>query len=565
MRCLRAFLTVVLCSVLVHVALPSPASGEPLTFQGVITDGEAPITGTYDLRFTLWDEPDGGTQIGADVVLEDQAIADGLVSTRPDFAAPPDGTLRWLEMSVRAHDSVGAFTVVGDRRALNPLPLALHSTRAGSTNTADDAVTLDGETGDHYLSWENLAGVPGDLADGDDDAVGRLSCAEGQVAKLGPGGEWVCADDLGQVFSRTWVVGPVGSPVENGAALLAAVAAVPAPAGASGAQLVKVEPGRYDLVTSSLALPSWVSLEGSGRRITVIASSVCVPTSATSLSGIVEIATGSEIRGATIENQCSTTTDVAIGLLIEGNQSRAFDLEVRVTGTSWYTYGIFGDGSDIELCDIAAIAANGVSQSTGICLNGTSAVLTRVAAEGFGPSLPVIAGDFSGLESVRISGSFFRVSGTGPAQALYLPQTSILNGVTVVARSTVAGSATAIDAWLRPGGWITLDGSSIESDDEGIRLWSSVGATPAPGVVITNTSIRAPSTAIFIGSGTGAASVSVTVHSSQIHGGASPISSSTAPVTVTMSQLSGGPVVGTTVQCAGVWDEGFSFAASGCP
>ncbi len=565
MRCMPTDSTVVLCAVLVQIALASPFSAEPLTFQGILADGGVPMTGTYDLRFSLWDDPHAGTQIGADVVLEDRSITDGLISARLDFAAPPGGTSRWLEVAFRAHDSVGAFTVVGDRRALTPLPLAISATRAGSTNLADDAVTLDGETGDHYLSWENLTGVPADLADGDDDAVGGLSCADGQVAKIGAGGEWICADDLGQVYARTWVVGPVGSPAENGAALLAAVAAVPAPAGASGAQLVKVEPGRYDLGTSSLVLPSWVSLEGSGRQTTVITSTVCISTPAAMLSGVVELADDSEIRGFTIENLCSTTTDDAIGLLIEGDRSRATDLKVRVAGTSWYTYGILGDGSHIELRDIDVTAANGISQSSSICLDGTSAVLIGVVAEGHGSSLPVIAGDLSGLESVRIRDSVFRANGTGPAHALYLPQTSLLNGVTVVARSTVAGSAAAIDAWLRPGGWIMIDGASIESDEHGIRLFNSVVATPAPGVVITNTYIKAPSTAISIDSGTGAASVSVTVHGSQIHGGGSSITSSTTPVTATLSQLSGGPVSGAPVQCAGVWDEGFTFAASGCP
>ena len=58
------------------------------------------------------------------------------------------------------------------------------------------------------------------------------------------GSAWVCADDLSSAYTRTVVVGPVGTPAQNGTALLAAMAAIPTPASQADAWLLKLEPGR---------------------------------------------------------------------------------------------------------------------------------------------------------------------------------------------------------------------------------------------------------------------------------------------------------------------------------
>ena len=57
-----------------------------------------------------------------------------------------------------------------------------------------DADLLDGQESDYYLDWPNFTGVPNDIADGDDDSLGSLACATGQVAKR-DGDNWVCKPD----------------------------------------------------------------------------------------------------------------------------------------------------------------------------------------------------------------------------------------------------------------------------------------------------------------------------------------------------------------------------------
>ena len=46
------------------------------------------------------------------------------------------------------------------------------------------------------VNWANISGVPADLADGDDDTLSGLSCAQGQIVGWS-GSAWMCTDDNG--------------------------------------------------------------------------------------------------------------------------------------------------------------------------------------------------------------------------------------------------------------------------------------------------------------------------------------------------------------------------------
>jgi hypothetical protein len=107
-----------LCTVLVLVLLASlaigrgPASraadasrpqgqtGTVFTYQGQLRDGNGPVNGICDLRFTLWDAAEGGSQLGSPLTLEAIELKDGLFTARLDFgAAAFRGQVRWLAVA----------------------------------------------------------------------------------------------------------------------------------------------------------------------------------------------------------------------------------------------------------------------------------------------------------------------------------------------------------------------------------------------------------------------------------------------------------------------------------
>ena len=72
------------------------------------------------------------------------------------------------------------------------------------------------------------------------------------------------------MYRSTVVVSPTGTPKENGAALLTAVATAGGGGLGSPFVLVKIEPGLYDIGESTLVARPNMSLEGSGRNLTIV-------------------------------------------------------------------------------------------------------------------------------------------------------------------------------------------------------------------------------------------------------------------------------------------------------
>jgi hypothetical protein len=138
------------------------ALGTAFTYQGRLTDADGPVDDTCDLTFELYDEagsgtpPTGGTLLGT-VERRGESIVDGYFTVQLDFGgAAFGGEARWLEISVDC--GAGAATL-SPRQQLTPAPYALYAPSAGAA------------------PWSGLSGVPGDLADGDDDTT--YSAGEG--------------------------------------------------------------------------------------------------------------------------------------------------------------------------------------------------------------------------------------------------------------------------------------------------------------------------------------------------------------------------------------------------
>jgi len=83
--------------------------------------------------------------------------------------------------------------------------------------------------------------------------------ARGATGPQGPKGD--------PAYTRTILVSPAGTDIENGTALLNAVAGI-TDASAAKRYLVKLEPGNYNLVRNRLVLKPFVDVEGSGPQST---------------------------------------------------------------------------------------------------------------------------------------------------------------------------------------------------------------------------------------------------------------------------------------------------------
>ena len=114
----------------------SPATpeniGTAFTYQGHLKRDGAPVNGTCDVAFRLFDAASAGNQIGS-VVTKTLQITNGLFTTQlngnNEFGATAfNGNARWLEIRVsNTCPASGAFTTLTPRQAITPAPYAMYS------------------------------------------------------------------------------------------------------------------------------------------------------------------------------------------------------------------------------------------------------------------------------------------------------------------------------------------------------------------------------------------------------------------------------------------------------
>ncbi|MBO6514250.1 MAG: hypothetical protein JJ974_09835 [Phycisphaerales bacterium] len=110
--------------------LSTTALAEPFTYQGSLQDAGAPANGEYDIRFSLFDAPVGGTQIGLTQAFENLQVTDGTFQVQLDFGNVYADPNRFLLIEVRDGDSGGVFTDLLPRTQLTATPKAQHALTA---------------------------------------------------------------------------------------------------------------------------------------------------------------------------------------------------------------------------------------------------------------------------------------------------------------------------------------------------------------------------------------------------------------------------------------------------
>ena len=228
--------------------------------------------------------------------------------------------------------------------------------------------------------------------------------------------------------------GGAPDPAASGAALLAAVAAIPtsgsdAPS-AGNPWLLKVGPGVFDLGSGNLTVPAHVDLEGSGRNGTIITSAGTTSTLST--------VDASEIR----------------------------DLTVMATGTGTETTGVAANGTTV-LRNLAITAANASSYDIGVSISGTAATIvdsTITASYGTGNAecdgITIAGGVDVTLDRTDVTGS----SNSGVSQGIL----SSANTLQIL-RSAVHGLTNGAPVYAIDGGAtaLTVDDSTINAFDYG--------------------------------------------------------------------------------------------------
>ena len=99
------------------------AQGTEFTYQGYLEDNGSPASGSFDLRFILYDSQSGGSQVGSTLTKDDVGVSDGVFNVALDFGSE-FGAQRWLEVAVREGTSTGSYTVLSPRSQVRPSPAA---------------------------------------------------------------------------------------------------------------------------------------------------------------------------------------------------------------------------------------------------------------------------------------------------------------------------------------------------------------------------------------------------------------------------------------------------------
>jgi len=218
-----------------HTILADPL-GTAFNYQGKLTDGGNPASGSYDLKFTLYDMASGGIAVAGPITKSAVAIADGLVNVVLDFGANAfTGSTRWLEIAVRASAGAGAFTTVRPRQTLTPAPYALYALTPAGPQGVPGPQGPAGDTGAQgpkgdpgATGPQGLQGPKGDTGltgatgpqgpKGDTGATGATGPQgqSGPIGLTGPTGPQGPKGDTG-LTGATGPQGPKGDPGVTGA------------------------------------------------------------------------------------------------------------------------------------------------------------------------------------------------------------------------------------------------------------------------------------------------------------------------------------------------------------
>lgn len=146
--------------------------GTPFTYQGTLNDNGTPANGTYDFRFSLYDDLVAGTKIGSNVV-QTIGVNGGVFITSLDFGTDAfDGEARYLEIAVRLNGVGGSYTTLTPRQPITAVPYAAY---ADKTKPVGNVIVVAKSGGDFTTLADALASIT------------TASAGNRYLVKVGPG------------------------------------------------------------------------------------------------------------------------------------------------------------------------------------------------------------------------------------------------------------------------------------------------------------------------------------------------------------------------------------------
>jgi hypothetical protein len=119
--------------------LTAPLGSSTTTYQGRLTEAAAPANGEYDLRFTLYDAVNGGSQTGSILTNENVWVTNGVFTAALDFGTNIfTGQAVWLDIAVRPGSAKETLRCSPRVNPLAPCPTrSMRSRRRGHQHAAD--------------------------------------------------------------------------------------------------------------------------------------------------------------------------------------------------------------------------------------------------------------------------------------------------------------------------------------------------------------------------------------------------------------------------------------------
>ncbi len=492
-----------------------------ITYQGQLSQAGEPASGNFDLEMRLFDVADGGLEIVPVINLQDVSVADGLFTVELDFGPTPyAGDQLWLQVSVREGGSSGGFTQLLPRQKVTPAPYALHAEMV-AVGAVAGAEIADGTIGVADINISQVqqrigADCPSGSAIRQIDAIGAVVCETDDDTTYTAGDGLALASNAFSVdFTGDGVASTAarsdhlhedrygagdlavrvvagGSPAENGAALLAAVAGI-TDASAARPYTILLSGGVFDLPAAGVVLKPFVSLKGVSTESTVLTAPGSDSFGAAQAT--VTLSDGVRVERLTVINTAGDTNS-AIAILATGEGFRLSDLNIRVEPTtSFLVSGLTSINSsnaisgrlsrvNIEVDDGNGLGANDPTGDIVELVIEDSVI--RVNGAGTGISDPGL--DSSGTMQVKNSLVEVLGGGTGFAvSASNLSDNLTLDGVEV----RVSGGVGANRGLFRAGsGFRVLVRSSV-IDVSGASGSAAVRFNNGR-VTIQNSRIRAP-------------------------------------------------------------------------
>jgi len=176
-------------------------------------------------------------------------------------------------------------------------------------------------------------------------------------------------------YTRTVVVSPVGTDTQNGTALLNALSAI-TDASQTKKYLLYVEPGTYNLGSSTLQMKEHVDIQGSGEGNTLITSSTSAIQD-TCAKGTVIGANNTELRFLTARNTgTATASSCVVAILNIGASPRLTHVTALVTASQSINIGVLNAVSSSPTMTDVTATASGDAQNIGV-RNGLSSTTIK--------------------------------------------------------------------------------------------------------------------------------------------------------------------------------------------